>query len=87
MNYINHGFFRFSPDHTNLVLREFEKCGVIVKHVPGPSDANWIHILYQVTNFCLFFIFQLVKVRILFDSNFPLRTIEYLKLFSLQTAP
>ncbi|CAL9162395.1 unnamed protein product [Musa hybrid cultivar] len=39
--------FGFSPDHTNLVLREFEKCGVIVKHVPGPSDANWIHILYQ----------------------------------------
>jgi hypothetical protein len=39
---------RFSPADTNLVLREFEKCGVILKHVPGPRDANWMHILYQV---------------------------------------
>ncbi|KAA3457235.1 nuclear pore complex protein NUP35-like [Gossypium australe] len=37
---------RFSPADTNLVLREFEKCGVILKHVPGPRDANWMHILY-----------------------------------------
>ncbi|KAK8675968.1 hypothetical protein V6N13_034026 [Hibiscus sabdariffa] len=37
------GFF---PSDTNLVLREFEKCGVILKHVPGPRDANWMHILY-----------------------------------------
>ncbi|KAL0899761.1 hypothetical protein Bca101_083722 [Brassica carinata] len=37
----------FSPSDTNLVLREFEKCGMIVKHVPGPRNANWMHILYQ----------------------------------------
>ncbi|MQM08070.1 hypothetical protein Taro_040920 [Colocasia esculenta] len=39
--------YGFSPSDTNLVLREFEKFGVILKHVPGPRDANWIHILYQ----------------------------------------
>ncbi|CAK9161523.1 unnamed protein product [Ilex paraguariensis] len=39
--------FGFSPGDTNFVLREFEKCGLILKHVPGPRDANWIHILYQ----------------------------------------
>ncbi|KAL7140133.1 hypothetical protein ABFS83_09G101500 [Erythranthe nasuta] len=39
--------YGFSPGDTNLVLREFEKCGVILKHVPGPRDANWMHILYQ----------------------------------------
>lgn len=39
--------YGFSPGDTNLVLREFEKCGVILKHVPGPGDANWMHILYQ----------------------------------------
>ncbi|CAM8948422.1 unnamed protein product [Rhodiola kirilowii] len=39
--------FGFLPCDTNLVLREFEKCGVILKHVPGPRDANWMHILYQ----------------------------------------
>ncbi|KAF4366186.1 hypothetical protein F8388_014904 [Cannabis sativa] len=39
--------YGFSPADTNFVLREFEKCGVILKHVPGPRDANWIHILYQ----------------------------------------
>ncbi|XP_027126770.1 nuclear pore complex protein NUP35 [Coffea arabica] len=39
--------YGFSPIDTNLVLREFEKCGVILKHVPGPRDANWMHILYQ----------------------------------------
>lgn len=39
--------FGFSPADTNLVLREFEKCGVILKHVPGPRNANWMHILYQ----------------------------------------
>ncbi|WZZ62007.1 hypothetical protein YC2023_062114 [Brassica napus] len=38
---------KFSPSDTNLVLREFEKCGMIVKHVPGPRNANWMHILYQ----------------------------------------
>lgn len=41
---------RFSPGDTNMVLREFEKCGEILKHVPGPRDANWMHILYQVCN-------------------------------------
>ncbi|KAA8541760.1 hypothetical protein F0562_022912 [Nyssa sinensis] len=39
--------YGFSAGDTNLVLREFEKCGVILKHVPGPRDANWMHILYQ----------------------------------------
>ncbi|CAA0837282.1 Nuclear pore complex protein NUP35 [Striga hermonthica] len=39
--------YGFSPADTNLVLREFEKCGVILKHVPGPRDANWMHVLYQ----------------------------------------
>jgi hypothetical protein len=40
---------RFSPGDTNMVLQEFEKCGIVVRHVPGPRDANWMHILYQVT--------------------------------------
>lgn len=39
--------YGFYPADTNLVLREFEKCGMILKHIPGPRDANWIHILYQ----------------------------------------
>ncbi|KAL6137589.1 hypothetical protein ACLB2K_062879 [Fragaria x ananassa] len=39
--------YGFSAADTNLVLRELEKCGVILKHVPGPRDANWMHILYQ----------------------------------------
>ncbi|KAM7492979.1 hypothetical protein LguiB_027588 [Lonicera macranthoides] len=39
---------RFSPADTNLVVREFEKCGVILKHVPGPRDANWMHILNKL---------------------------------------
>ncbi|KAK9677064.1 hypothetical protein RND81_11G119700 [Saponaria officinalis] len=39
--------YGFSPADTNYVLREFEKCGAIVKHVPGPRNANWMYILYQ----------------------------------------
>ncbi|GAB4842287.1 Nucleoporin nup35 [Ancistrocladus abbreviatus] len=39
--------YGFSLVDTNLVLREFEKCGVILKHIPGPRNANWMHILYQ----------------------------------------
>lgn len=39
--------YGFSPTDANLILREFEKCGVILKHVPGPRNANWMHILYQ----------------------------------------
>ncbi|KAJ3670974.1 hypothetical protein LUZ60_008400 [Juncus effusus] len=39
--------FGFYPSDTNTVLREFEKCGVILRHITGPRDANWIHILYQ----------------------------------------
>ncbi|KAG0502386.1 hypothetical protein HPP92_002458 [Vanilla planifolia] len=39
--------YGFAVGDTNLVLREFEKCGTILKHVPGPRDANWMHILYQ----------------------------------------
>ncbi|KAJ8485905.1 hypothetical protein OPV22_018390 [Ensete ventricosum] len=39
--------YGFPPGDTNTVLREFEKCGVISKLVHGPSNANWIHILYQ----------------------------------------
>lgn len=44
----NFSFSRFPPVDTNLVLREFEKCGIILRHVPGPRDANWMNILYQV---------------------------------------
>jgi nuclear pore complex protein Nup53 len=43
---------RFLPGDTNLVLREFEKCGIVLKHVLGPRDANWMHILYQVNTDC-----------------------------------
>ncbi|CAN6327567.1 unnamed protein product [Urochloa humidicola] len=39
--------FGFSIGDTNIVLREFEKCGVILRHHSGPRDGNWIHILYQ----------------------------------------
>ncbi|MCL7043446.1 hypothetical protein MKW94_022063 [Papaver nudicaule] len=39
--------YGFHHGDTNFVLREFEKCGVVLKHVPGPGDANWMHILYQ----------------------------------------
>ncbi|CAD5178271.1 unnamed protein product [Musa acuminata subsp. malaccensis] len=39
--------YGFSIGDTNLVLQEFEKFGVILKHVLGPRDANWVHILYQ----------------------------------------
>lgn len=39
--------YGFAPGDTNLVLREFEKCGTVLKHIPGPGDANWMHILYQ----------------------------------------
>ncbi|KAI4387400.1 hypothetical protein MLD38_005238 [Melastoma candidum] len=39
--------YGFPPGDTNFVLREFEKCGIIVKHIPGPGNANWMHILYQ----------------------------------------
>ncbi|KAK1662790.1 hypothetical protein QYE76_050949 [Lolium multiflorum] len=39
--------FGFLPGDTNLVLREFEKCGIVLRHVLGPRDANWMHILYQ----------------------------------------
>lgn len=41
--------YGFTPAETNLVLREFEKCGTILKHVPGPCGSNWMHILYQNT--------------------------------------
>ncbi|KAG8045602.1 hypothetical protein GUJ93_ZPchr0008g13415 [Zizania palustris] len=40
--------FGFLPGDTNLVLGEFEKCGIVLRHVPGPRDANWMHVLYQV---------------------------------------
>ncbi|MFS8000131.1 putative RNA-recognition motif (RRM) domain, nucleoporin, NUP53 [Helianthus anomalus] len=39
--------YGFSPADTSLVLREFENCGVILKHVPGPRESNWMHVLYQ----------------------------------------
>ncbi|CAL5095869.1 unnamed protein product [Urochloa decumbens] len=39
--------FGFSIGDTNIVLREFEKCGVILRHHSGPRDGNWIHLLYQ----------------------------------------
>uniref|UniRef100_A0A0D9WIS5 Nuclear pore complex protein NUP35 n=1 Tax=Leersia perrieri TaxID=77586 RepID=A0A0D9WIS5_9ORYZ len=38
--------FGFSLGDTNLVIREFEKCGVILRHQVGTRDGNWIHILY-----------------------------------------
>lgn len=41
--------YGFTPADTNLVLREFEKCGTILKHVPGPCGSNWMHIWYQNT--------------------------------------
>ncbi|XP_048568089.1 nuclear pore complex protein NUP35-like [Triticum urartu] len=39
--------FGFTARETNLVLREFGKCGVILRHCSGPRDLNWLHILYQ----------------------------------------
>lgn len=66
--------FRFSPADTNLVLREFEKCGVILKHVPGPRDANWMHILYQVSLLFYELEFKILmpfSVRETFSSSFP----------------
>ena len=39
--------YGFSPADTNLVLGEFDKSGETLKHVPGPRDANWMHILYK----------------------------------------
>lgn len=39
--------YGFSPGDTNLVLRELEKCGPILKHVAGPRDSNYIHVLFQ----------------------------------------
>ncbi|MCO5572376.1 hypothetical protein L7F22_026129 [Adiantum nelumboides] len=39
--------FGFGADDTNIVIREFEKCGPIVRHVPGPGGANWIHVQFQ----------------------------------------
>ncbi|KAJ7532784.1 hypothetical protein O6H91_13G020000 [Diphasiastrum complanatum] len=39
--------FGFRVEETNSVVREFEKCGPIVRHVPGPGGANWVHIQFQ----------------------------------------
>ncbi|CAM6082570.1 unnamed protein product [Calypogeia fissa] len=39
--------FGFGVDETNSVMREFEKCGRIINHVPGPGGANWVHLQYQ----------------------------------------
>ncbi|EPS69650.1 hypothetical protein M569_05113, partial [Genlisea aurea] len=39
--------YGFPAGDTNLVLREFEKCGVILDHVAGPGSSNWMHILYK----------------------------------------
>lgn len=39
--------FGFGAEETNAVMREFEKCGTILRHVPGPGGANWIHIQFQ----------------------------------------
>lgn len=41
--------YGFTPQNTNLVVRELEKCGTILKHVSGPEGANFVHILYQNT--------------------------------------
>ncbi|XVF09267.1 hypothetical protein REPUB_Repub07fG0077900 [Reevesia pubescens] len=37
----------------------FEKCGVILKHVPSPKDANWMHILYLLLLTPMFGMLQL----------------------------
>eukprot|EP00252_Welwitschia_mirabilis_P010670 TRINITY_DN2408_c0_g1_i2.p1 TRINITY_DN2408_c0_g1~~TRINITY_DN2408_c0_g1_i2.p1 ORF type:complete len:330 (-),score=39.00 TRINITY_DN2408_c0_g1_i2:337-1326(-) len=42
--------YGFSREHINPVIREFEKCGLILKHLPGPPGSNWINILYQDHN-------------------------------------
>ncbi|KAH7429472.1 hypothetical protein KP509_09G050500 [Ceratopteris richardii] len=39
--------FGFGIDDTNIVMRELEKCGPIVRHVPGPGGSNWIHVQFQ----------------------------------------
>ena len=39
---------RFGPDDTNVVLREFEKCGRILRHQFGPGGSNWMHVLFAV---------------------------------------
>ncbi|XP_024529811.1 nuclear pore complex protein NUP35-like [Selaginella moellendorffii] len=39
--------YGFPGEDTNLVLREFEKCGPIIKQVAGPATSNWLHIQYQ----------------------------------------
>ena len=39
---------RFGPDDTNVVLREFEKCGQILRHQFGPGGSNWMHVLFAV---------------------------------------
>ncbi|GAQ86057.1 nuclear pore complex protein Nup53 [Klebsormidium nitens] len=39
--------YGFGPDDTNLVLREFERCGPVVEHVFGPRGSNWMHLQYQ----------------------------------------
>ena len=67
-------FFRFSPADTNLVLREFEKCGEILKHVPGPRDANWMHILYKVPIYlCFSALFDYGFLSLMFFFIFPFR--------------
>ncbi|MCL7047919.1 hypothetical protein MKW94_022149 [Papaver nudicaule] len=33
--------YGFSRRDINLVLREFEKCGSVLEHVPGSNAANW----------------------------------------------
>jgi Nup53/35/40-type RNA recognition motif len=55
-------YVRFNPSDTNMVLREFEKCGGVLRSVPGPKEANWMHILYQVLFPDCFFIFIFVLI-------------------------
>ncbi|KAI3907413.1 hypothetical protein MKX01_036330 [Papaver californicum] len=39
--------YGFNPRDADLVLHELRTCGVILKHVRGLDDANWMHILFK----------------------------------------
>eukprot|EP00850_Spirogloea_muscicola_P017766 SM000156S02122 [mRNA] locus=s156:9039:10066:- [translate_table: standard] len=39
--------FGFGVDDTNVILREFEKCGHVAKKVYSPGEGNWMHLQYE----------------------------------------
>ncbi|KAF9615498.1 hypothetical protein IFM89_023880 [Coptis chinensis] len=85
--------YGFSPGDTNLVLREFEKCGTILKHVPGPRTANWMHILYQsLFQWEITIFLEMVLDSHMFDledglrNEVPLREIERVSRFDAHKA-